>query len=299
MNARECAIDLPERQRRARFSRSEQRALQAHFAVCESCRRDRQLLTDFEELDTVDPQDGARIAALAALARCGVARAPVASSKPRSKAKLARVLVLAAALVLLVGSALASTRRWRRTPEPNRASAVGVSGSASSPRAVTVRPSPSADSAVGAASTRASAEPSASSAPSSSPARSPELATAAMLLRQAGDALRRGERDPAALLYRKLQAQYPASAEAALSHVSLGRILAERGQPRAAVREFDRYLSGTGGGVLIPEALYGRARALTALGDRAEEVRTWQRLLRDFPGSAYGEPARRRLAELE
>jgi TolA-binding protein len=51
--------------------------------------------------------------------------------------------------------------------------------------------------------------------------------------------------------------------------------------------------------VLIPEALYGRGRALTGLGDRAEETRTWQRLLRDFPDSAYAEPARRRLAELE
>jgi len=131
------------------------------------------------------------------------------------------------------------------------------------------------------------------------PARAPDPVSAAMLLHQAGDALRRGDREPAALLYQRLQAQYPSSAEAMLSHVSLGRLLAERGQPRAAVREFDRYLSGAGGGVLIPEALYGRARALTGLGDRAEELRTWQRLARDFPGSAYADPARRRLAELE
>ena len=51
--------------------------------------------------------------------------------------------------------------------------------------------------------------------------------------------------------------------------------------------------------IMIPEALYGRGRALAALGDRQEEARTWRRLLGDFPDSAYTLHAQRRLIELE
>jgi TolA-binding protein len=124
-------------------------------------------------------------------------------------------------------------------------------------------------------------------------------AAAASILRQATEARQRGERARAAELYHRLQREFPASAEAALSAIPLGGLLLDDGLPRAALTEFDGYLTRARGGALIPEALYGRARALARLGDRAEERRTWMRLCADFPDSAYAPLGRHRLAEIE
>jgi len=44
--------------------------------------------------------------------------------------------------------------------------------------------------------------------------------------------------------------------------------------------------------------LYGRGRALEALGEDDEERRAWERLVTDHGGSAYAPHARRRLATL-
>jgi TolA-binding protein len=307
MSALECTTDLPARQQRARFSSSEQRALEAHYAVCSSCRTARQLLTDFAALDTVDPQDGARIERLAALARSRASGAPVLPTVPARKRTLVLSFAFAAALLLLVGGAFASVRLRRAESEPKPLPPVGASAirnslaatlTPTSPGTASVAPSAGLPESAptGAAS---SAAPSTSVTADSTHVRAPDPLSAAALLRQAGAALRLGDRDAAVSLYQKLQTSFPASAEASLSHVSLGRLLADRGQPRAAMREFDRYLSVAPGGVLVPEALYGRARALTGLGDRAEELRTWQRLLRDFPDSTYAGRARDRLAQLE
>jgi TolA-binding protein len=301
MSTLECTTDLPERQRRARFSSSQQRALEAHYGVCSSCRTARQLLTDFAALDTVDPQDGARIAQLAALARSRASGAPVGRAVPVRKRSLVRASALAAALLLLVGGAFASARLRRAKSEPQPASPNGVSAAQSSLGATLTPTILGATSPTESATTTPAspAAPSTSAAADSTHMRAADPISAAALLREAGTALRRGDRDGAVSLYQKLQTGFPTSAEALLSHVSLGRLFAERGQPRAAVHEFDRYLSAAPGGVLLPEALYGRARALNGLGDRADELRTWQRLLRDFPDSTYADRARDRLAQLE
>jgi hypothetical protein len=121
---------------------------------------------------------------------------------------------------------------------------------------------------------------------------------AGLLLRRAGDARQKGEGDGAITLYRKLQHDFRGSPEAILSTVPLGGLLLDRRLPRAALAQYDLYLSSSHGGLLIPEALYGRGRALAALGDRQEEERNWRRLLGDFPNSAYAPLAQRRLAEL-
>jgi TolA-binding protein len=120
-----------------------------------------------------------------------------------------------------------------------------------------------------------------------------------LLLRQASDARRAGDAERAVGLYRKLQQEFPQSSEAILSGVSLGGLLLDRRSSRAALGQFNGYLKASPNGVLTPEALYGKGRALAALGDRAEERRTWERLLSAYPDSAYGPLARRRLAELK
>jgi len=89
-----------------------------------------------------------------------------------------------------------------------------------------------------------------------------------------------------------------------VSSVAVGGLLLERQAPRAALAQFDAYLGSPRATSLIPEALYGRARALERLGrdkhgDERAERQTWDRLLADFPDSAYAPLARRRLSELK
>ena len=124
-------------------------------------------------------------------------------------------------------------------------------------------------------------------------------ATAATLLRDAGDARRGGSSEEAITLLRRLQQEFPESREAILSSVPLGGLLLSKGLGQAALSQFDRYLTPSSSrAALVPEALYGRGRALALMGDRAEERRTWERLLSDFPQNAYGPWAHRRLSEL-
>jgi TolA-binding protein len=136
------------------------------------------------------------------------------------------------------------------------------------------------------------------SPPSSERHTSPPLSPA-LLLQRANDARRRGDISQAISLYRQLQQMFPTSSEAVLSAAPLGGLLLEHGGARPALEQFDRYLRAAPSGVLVPEALYGRGRALRALGDASEERRTWRRLVQSFPDSPYAPLARRRLADLQ
>jgi TolA-binding protein len=123
--------------------------------------------------------------------------------------------------------------------------------------------------------------------------------TAASLLRLASEARGRGEAETASSLYRRLQREYADTREAALSSVPWGELLLRQGQAARALEQFDRYLKNEPHGNLLPEALYGRGRALTVLGRAADEKQTWRRLVSETPGSAYEPHARRRLDELK
>ena len=122
--------------------------------------------------------------------------------------------------------------------------------------------------------------------------------SATALLAEAGRARGEGQLDRAASLYRRLQREFPGTPEALVSTVPLGRLLLDGGSARAALAAFDGYLRGMPRGPLVAEALYGKGRALEALGDGVEERRTWERLVTDHAGSAYAPHARRRLAAL-
>ena len=125
-----------------------------------------------------------------------------------------------------------------------------------------------------------------------------QLTPATALLAEAGRARGEGQLDRAASLYRRLQREFPGTPEALVSTVPLGRLLLDGGSARAALAAFDGYLRGMPRGPLVAEALYGKGRALEALGDGVEERRTWERLVTDQAGSAYAPHARRRLAAL-
>ena len=111
--------------------------------------------------------------------------------------------------------------------------------------------------------------------------------------------MRHGRRVGEAIgLYRALQAGFPSSPEARLSHLSLGDLLLAGGDDRAAIVELDAYLGGPGA-PLAEEALVKKARALERLERPTQEQETWRELLARFPSSGYAWRARQRLARLE
>ncbi len=312
--AEDCRSELLVGARRGRLSDAGRIALDAHLASCPSCRMSREVCADFDGADAVDLHDGARIRALAdrARAKAESVGSSVGRSSGRAPARL-RAFAAAAALVILCGSASAAVWWMRRSPAARPAPAASAVAPASERAVRPPRAAPDVLAAAGSATTPASL-PAVSSVrqrprpvlhataetrtgAATSPASS--AASATSLLQQATEARQRDERARAAELYRRLQRQFPASAEAVLSAVPLGGLLLADGLPRAALVAFDGYLAKAQGGALIPEALYGRARALGRLGDRAEERRTWTRLCADFPDSAYASLGRHRLAEIE
>jgi len=121
--------------------------------------------------------------------------------------------------------------------------------------------------------------------------------TAAELFREANQARRAGDDRGAMGLYRALEQRYPNSAEARLSHATLGRLMLDRGDAELALEDFDRYLS-EGGTALGEEALVGRALALGKLGARGAEASAWKEVLRRFPKSIHARLARTRLSAL-
>jgi TolA-binding protein len=311
--ADDCRSELLVGARRGRLTDAGRIALDAHLATCASCRMSREVSADFDGAEAVDLHDGARIRALADRARGRFGRfGGTGRSSGRAPARL-RAIGAAAALVILCGSASAAVW-WMRRPSlaPARSVAAPPSTTRAAPEAAvrsqapaTVRSTavttPSAPPA-SATSVRQRPRPvlrAAAETRGGAPPPSASSASATLLLQQATEARQRDDRARAAELYRRLQREFPASAEAVLSAVSLGGLLLEDGLPRAALTEFDGYLAKAHGGALIPEALYGRARALGRLGDRAEERQTWTRLCVDFPDSAYASLGRHRLAEIE
>jgi TolA-binding protein len=124
------------------------------------------------------------------------------------------------------------------------------------------------------------------------------LETASEAFGRANEVRRAGSFELAATMYEELQERFPASREAQLSRVTLGRLLLDRlDQPERALAQFETYLA-SGAGNLAEEALIGRAAALERLGRAVEERQAWTELLTRYPSTAQAERARRRLAEL-
>jgi TolA-binding protein len=122
-------------------------------------------------------------------------------------------------------------------------------------------------------------------------------ATSAKLFGEANQARRSGDIGRASGLYRLLQEQFPGSAEAELSRVTLSLLLLDSGDAQGALVGFERYLAGASRG-LEAEALVGRARALGRLGRRDLEASAWREVQRKYPRSIYGRQATERLAAL-
>jgi TolA-binding protein len=286
MNALECRSELVIRARRGDLSPAELAALDAHLDLCASCRGTRQLGADFDQVAVLQTEDGERIARLSEVARqwaLSQKGMPVRVGRARSRVALA--LVAACTLLVAAGASGAwAVYKARRVGEVGVAPPVAAPQTPAAPVVapkVAVAPAPVAVEAP---------------VPVQQVSRPVARESASELLERANRARRAGETQQAIGLFRELTQRYVGSGEARLAEVRLGNLLLERGQARAALAEFDRHLAR--GGSLAPEALYGRARSLGALGDRGAEQKAWAALVRDYPGSPYVGFAERRLKAL-
>jgi TolA-binding protein len=298
VRASDCASELVVLTRRRALSSTETLALRTHLVECPSCRLAQQVAEDFEQQTAPAADDSAVVLRMSEAAR----RWTRERDRPRAASEVVvrrpvrrpvRIMAMAASMVLIAGT-VSALLLWRRPqvadPLPNSSTIAPVRQAPLLPRA--------APTAVTAVPPPAAAEPPPPSQPSGARDASPPL-SATLLLQRANDARRRGDISQAITLYRRLQQMFPTSSEAVLSAAPLGGLLLERGGARPALEQFDRYLREAPAGVLVPEALYGRGRALRALGDAGEERRTWRRLIEAFPDSPYAPLARRRLADLK
>jgi tetratricopeptide (TPR) repeat protein len=271
----------------------ERRALDAHLGVCDLCRAAAALgaLTD----EIPDPPFADDDAVVARLAGRVAARAG-------SRAGRGRPLAIAAGVALVaVAGAAAAWVAVRRAPAPPAMSALGrvdPVAVAPRPRAPEIAPLAPVTEAVASARPASEGRRHHAAALERAAADTPEAESPDALFAAANAARGAGELRAAAARYEQLERRYPESPEATVSLVSAGDLLARLGEPAGALERFDRYLARNARGSLAPEALFGRARCLRALGRPHEEADAWRGLLARFPGSLYDRSARRRLDEM-
>jgi TolA-binding protein len=324
MSATDCPEDLLVRERQGILAAADRGILLDHATTCPLCRLTLSLgraIEPLPSLDTADdlmvarmvertlaaPGGGAGVAAVMLAPSGTVTGTPARGNRGRTRP---RRYAVAAALVLIAGTASAAWWRWsgplRRPPIQAQPPSRGPAHSTRprSPPSATVAP-PSASPSAAQAPLPAPAPPHSSSPGirrtprrlglTTLPAR-PARSAAALFL-AANEARRTRAFDDAGRLYQELQRRFPGSPEAALSFLSLGDLFLSRGHVAAALGQFEGYLA-SGDSALAEEALVGRARALARLGRTVEEQVAWQTLLARYPHSDYRWRAQQRLDDL-
>ena len=308
MSARACPDDTLVRARRGELLPEEAGTLEAHLALCASCRMSAALGRAVGPLPPPDDEDEAlarRLIEHQLGAGAPSATVPVVAFPPRRRRSPGRSWALAASLLLMASAA--SAAYWTvRVKTARRAAAARAawtpparpSRTATPPAGATTGPPP-----LPLAPPTVPARPGPSqSRPVHAPAGATQTAAIdpETLLRNANEARQARRADEAARGYRALQARFPSSREAVLSHLSLGNLQLSQAAFSDALAQFQAYLRLRGDGAeLAEEALLGEARALAALGRPAEERAVWQSLEARFPRSEYSWRARERLRELE
>jgi hypothetical protein len=215
-------------------------------------------------------------------------------SRPRRAVRLRRVLLLAAALLVVVASALALIgvplrKRVLPATRPTRSQSGAPSPTAVAPA------EPAAPPATG----REPVPPEPTARAVAAPPRQPAFdgADADALLAHA-NALRGAKRwRLAASEYERVVQLLPDSAAAQAARVAAAELRLEQlGDPRRAERGFLE--AQRRGGALAEEASWGLVRARRALGDGVGERLALQSFLEAYPAAAMAPQARARLAEM-
>lgn len=307
MTKGQCSEDLLALRRTGRLSTDQAKALDAHIQSCPACGLEAALHDELEQVGQPRMGDEVLIAKVVQGALAARSRRPRRLARPW-------MLAAAAALVVLVAGGLASGGMWlyHRITLPDRSEAAPPRDSKEEPAArarhrtevpaARVQPAPieevSPQRAPAAMPPPPAERPRALSprpvAVSPQPPASSQSEVTA-LFAAANEARRVGNTPRAVRLYTDLQRMYPGTREARLSYISFGRMLLDQGRPSEALSQFDSYLRQTPNDVLAAEALYGRARSLTALHRGPDARRIWAELLSRFPDSVYADLARRQL----
>ena len=318
-------LDLIVRARRGELSTREEGRLKQYLRSSRTLRVARLVGDDFDRVGEVEPGDDQQVQWFVAEA---IRRHNNAGRSWRGPRRLVTGL-LAVALLLSGTTALGWWHGWVRFGFL-MAPRVAASATAQSHSTVPVDPPPRARRSTQASGAESHPEPEPESGPVDLPSPAPtksecsprrqrtksrhpssslaESATAfeavepsslsaVQLFSSANRARRAGQNARAIAMFQQLQRQFPGSAEAQLSHLSLGRVWLGQGRAQQALDQFSSYLAS--GGPLAEEALLGTARALAAQGRFEEERAAWQTLQRRFPSSVYQAQAEKRLRQLD
>src|SRR5450432_3274599 len=203
-----------------------------------------------------------------------------------------------AVLIAGVASAAIELSRWH--PRSTGSASPGVQKRlaptlANDQRLVPVTPEPSSLEAPPA--TEAASVLAAGSVLSPSPPAASKFKSPSELFADANRARLQGDVPKAIAVSQQLEANFPSSTEGITTHLSLGVLYQQQGQPALALQEFKTYRH-IGSSTLMAEALWGEEQALQQLGRPNEERAVLEELLQNYPHSVYAAAAEKRLAAL-
>jgi TolA-binding protein len=145
-------------------------------------------------------------------------------------------------------------------------------------------------------------EPALSEAPPNNSAlasapRASKLKSASELFADANQARIKGDLPGAVAISQQLEATFPNSNEGITTHLSLGVLYLQQGNPTLALQELKIYRH-IGSSAMMAEALWGEEQSLQQLGRPSEERAVLEELSQNYPRSAYAAAAEKRLAAL-
>jgi tetratricopeptide (TPR) repeat protein len=256
------------------------------------------LRTERIEATEVPAQDRGRLPRLKSMGRL------------RLSARARQWLHSAALAVFIAGSAVSAIELSRWHPRAERSAAararLRAATDASASRAsfahdqrlVPVTPEPASHEAPKIIA-ELSTPPFSSSPSGSAPAPAPpsKFKSASELFADANQARVQGDLPAAIAICQQIEATFPNSTEGITTHLSLGVLYLQRGEPSSALQEFKIYRH-IGASEMMAEALWGEEQAYEKLGRPSDERPVLEELLQNYPRSAYAAAAAQRLAAL-
>ena len=298
-----CSESRAARARQGALSAAEWQEYTTHLAACADCRVAWRVMLDFEQSAAPAPGDERLLERAAKLALAGTRGRRVPALRVAAAAAVVLLIAGAAsgAILLRVGRPDVSVEH-SDPPRPARARARRSTASSAIQSVVT----PDAEVSPAAVTAPVPPAPAAAEIPRPAAAGSKTIKRGAGHLAAAGHTAaaqtaedapalfaralaerEQGQTFAALATFRSLQSRFPQSPQAVLSLVSLADLALDIGDAALALAACEQYLAAAPSGTLVPEALVGRARALSSLGRAAEADAVWREIARRFPSSPY------------